>query len=248
MKNYAHQYLEAVIALLRRIDEEESEAIRSGAVLLADAIEGDARIFGFGCTHSSLSIQNLVYRAGGLMLINPILAPGISSLDVRPATMTSAIERLEGYAEILLDNQPIQSGDVLILVSMSGRNAVPVEMAMLAKERGIRVIGVTAMEYTRKVPSRHPSGKRMYEYADVVIDVKVPPGDAILEAAGVPAPFSPASGVASSATLQALVAATVEELLARGITPPVFVSGNVPGGEEHNRELIARYGDRVFYL
>ena len=248
MKDFAHQYITAVTALLHRIDEEESQAIQDAASLLADAIENGARIFGFGCTHSSLPIQDLAYRAGGLMLINPILAPGISCLDVRPATMTSAIERLEGYAEILLDNKPIQRGDVLIVVSMSGRNPVPVEMAMLAQERGINVIGVTAIEYTQQVPSRHPSGRKMYEYADVVIDTKVPPGDALLEADGVPAHFSPASGVATTATLQALVAATIEELLARGITPPVFVSGNVPGGEEHNRELIERYGDRVFYL
>lgn len=248
MKDFAHDYLVAVIGLLRRIDEEESQAIQDGATMLADAIQDGARIFGFGCTHSSLPIQDLAYRAGGLMLINPILAPGISSLDVRPATMTSAIERLEGYAEILLDNKPIERGDVLILVSMSGRNPVPVEMAMLAQERGIKVIGVTAMEYTQEVPSRHPSDAKMYEYADVVIDTKVPTGDALLEADGVPERFSPASGVATTATLQALVAATIEELLAREITPPVFVSGNVPGGEDHNRELIARYGDRVFYL
>ncbi len=248
MKDFAHHYLAAVIGLLHRIDEEESQAIQDGATMLADAIQDGARIFGFGCTHSSLPIQDLAYRAGGLMLINPILAPGISSLDVQPATMTSAIERLEGYAEILLDNKPIERGDVLILVSMSGRNPVPVEMAMLAQERGIKVIGVTAIEYTQEVPSRHPSGAKMYEYADVVIDTKVPTGDAILEADGVPERFSPASGVATTATLQALVAATIEELLAREITPPVFVSGNVPGGEDHNRELIARYGDRVFYL
>lgn len=248
MENFARRYLEEVIALLHRIDEEENQSIREGAAALADAIENDARIFAFGCTHSSLPVQDLAYRAGGLMLINPILAPGISCLDVRPATMTSAIERLQGYAKVLLDNKPIQTGDVLILVSMSGRNAVPVEMAMLAQERGIKVIGVTAMAYTQELPSRHPSGKKMYEYADIVIDTKVPTGDALLEAEGVPERFSPASGVASIATLQALVAATIEELLARGITPPVFVSGNVPGGKEHNEKMVERYGDRVFYL
>lgn len=248
MEDFSHQYLAAIIELLHRIEEEESDSIQEGAAMLADAIEGGARIFAFGCTHSSLPVQDMVYRAGGLMLINPILAPGISSLDVRPATMTSAIERLEGYAEVLLDNKPIREGDVLIVVSMSGRNAVPVEMGMLARERDIKVIGVTAMDYTQELPSRHPSGRKMYEYADVIIDTKVPKGDAILEAEGVPERFSPVSGVATNAALHALVAATIEELLDRGITPPVFVSGNVPGGKEHNEEMIARYGDRVFYL
>ncbi len=248
MKDFAHHYLIAVAELLQRIDREEGGVIREAASVLAEAIASGQRIFGFGCTHSSLPIQDLVYRAGGLMLINPIMAPGISSLDVVPATMTSDIERLQGYAEVLLNNQPIQTGDVLILVSMSGRNAVPVEMGMLAQKRGIKVIGVTAIDYTQELPSRHPSGKKMYEYADIVIDTKVPKGDAILTTEDVPQRFAPASGVASIATLQALVAATIEALLDRGITPPIFVSGNVPGGSEHNREMIDAYGDRVFYL
>lgn len=248
MEDFAHRYLQSVTELLQRIDEEEGQAIEEGAGLLADAVEEGQCIYAFGCTHSSLPVQDLVYRAGGLMLINPILAPGISSLDVHPATMTSAMERLAGYAQVLLDNKGINRGDVLIVVSMSGRNQVPVEMAMLARERGIKVIGVTALDYTEQVPSRHSSGKKMCEFADVVIDTKVPKGDAILEDERVPQKFSPASGVASTAVLQALVAATIEELLARDIDPPIFVSANLPGGQERNEEMLEKYGDRVLYL
>lgn len=182
------------------------------------------------------------------MLVNPIFGPGIASLDVRPATMSSAIERLQGYAQVLLDNNPIQPGDVLILVSVSGRNAVPVEMAQLARERGIKVIGVTSRAYTDAFASRHPSGKKMYEFADVVLDNKVDQGDAMLKAEGVPQKFCPASGVTSTALLHALVAATVEELLARGMTPPIFLAANVDGGGEYNARLLKQFKDRIFYL
>jgi len=248
MSALAKAYIEGVIQLLQRITEEEMPALRDAAKIMAEAIAQGKRIFAFGCTHSSLPIQDLVYRAGGLMLINPIFGPGIASLDVRPATMSSAIERLQGYAQALLDNNPIGAGDVLILVSVSGRNAVPVEMAQLARERGIKVIGVTSRVYTDAFASRHPSGKKMYEFADVVLDNKVDQGDAMLQAEGVPQKFCPASGVTSTALLQALVAATVEELLARGITPPIFLAANVDGGAEYNARLLAQYKDRILYL
>lgn len=248
MTSLAREYLDGVTDLLRRIADEEMLAIEQAAQLLTDAVADGKRIFAFGCTHSSLPIQDLVYRAGGLMLINPIFGPGIASLDIQPATMSSEIERLQGYARILLDNNPIEPGDVLILVSVSGRNAVPVEMAQLAQQRGIKVIGVTSRVYTEAFASRHPSGKKMYEFADVVLDNKVNAGDAMLEAEGAPQKFCPASGVTSIAVLHALVAATIEELLSRGITPPVFLAGNVDGGMEYNARLIEQYKDRIFYM
>jgi uncharacterized phosphosugar-binding protein len=248
MGNFHHKYLEEVIRLLKRIDEEEGPALSQAAELVADAIVAGQRIFAFGCTHSSLPIQDLVYRAGGLMLINPLFGPGIASLDLKYSTMSSEIERLSGYARILLDNSPIQENDVLILVSVSGRNAVPIEMAQLAKERGIKVIGVTSRTYAGSVTSRHPSGRKMHEFADVVLDNKVDKGDAVLQAEGLPVKFCPASGVTSIAILQSLVATAVESLLARGYTPPIFVAGNVDGSAEHNARLIAENRDRVFYL
>lgn len=248
MSSLATQYLEGVRELLQRIADEEGPGIEEGATLLADAIANGQRIFAFGCTHSSLPIQDLVYRAGGLMLINPIFGPGISSLEPRPATLTSAIERLQGYAQAILDNSPIQSNDVLILVSVSGRNAVPVEMAQVAREKGVKVICVTSRAYTEAVTSRHPSGKKMYEFADVVLDNKVDVGDALLEINGVPQKFCPASGVTSTALLHALVAKTIEVLLSKGITPPVILAANVDGGAEYNAKLMAEYQDRIFYM
>jgi len=182
------------------------------------------------------------------MLINPIFAPGLEAIDTHPVTLSSAIERLEGYAAGILDHTPIRAGDVLILVSVSGRNAVAVEMAMEARARGIKVIAMTSMTYTQSVESRHSSGRKMYEFADVVLDNKAPKGDAILAVEGMPQRICPVSGVTGPALLQMMVAATVEELLARGITPPVFLAANVEGGDEYNAALLAQYKDRIFYL
>jgi uncharacterized phosphosugar-binding protein len=147
-----------------------------------------------------------------------------------------------------MDNSPMKAGDVLIVVSVSGRNAVPIEMAQLAQERGIKVIGLTSRAYSGAVTSRHPSGKKMHEFADVVLDNKADKGDALLSAEGMPQKFSPGSGVTSIAILHALVSATIEELLARGITPPVFLAANVDEGKEYNARLLAQYRDRIFYL
>jgi uncharacterized phosphosugar-binding protein len=125
---------------------------------------------------------------------------------------------------------------------------VPVEMAQEAKNRGMKVIGLTSRAYTNAVSSRHPSGKKMYEYADVVLDGKIDPGDAVLEAEGVPQKFCPVSGAINPAILQAVIAATVELLLKRGITPPVFLAANVEGGDEYDKKLLEEYKDRIFYF
>ncbi len=248
MSGLASEYLDAAIDLLRRIRDEEAEPLGEAAAAIADAVEAGGQVFAFGCTHSALPVQDVVYRAGGFMLVNPLLGPGITSLDVRPATLTSAMEKLEGYAEALLDASPLVAGDVLIVVSVSGRNAVPIEMAQLARERGATVIGVTSRAYTSAVTSRHPSGKKMADFAHIVLDNKVDKGDAVLAHERVPQRFCPASGVTSTALLQALVAATIGELVDRDMTPPVFLAANVDGGAEYNAQLFAEYGDRIHYL
>ena len=182
------------------------------------------------------------------MLVNPLFGPGITALDIKPTTISSAMEQMEGYAKVIMDNSPIKSGDVLILVSVSGRNAVPVELAQLARDRGIKTIGVTSREYSEAVTSRHSSGKKMNDFVDILLDNKAPKGDAVLDAKEVPQKFSPVSGVTSIALLQTLIAATIEDLLSRGIVPPIFLAANVDGGAEYNARLFKQYRDRIFYM
>ena len=123
-----------------------------------------------------------------------------------------------------------------------------IEMAKGAKERGLYVIAVTSRTYSDSVESRHPSGKKMYEYADVVLDNKAVKGDALLEAEGAPQRFCPGSGTTGPALMQSMVAATVEELISRGIEPPLFLAANVEGGDEYNARMFERYKDRIFYI
>lgn len=248
MGKLSHQYIEQIKNLLDEMVNENGEALNQAAIMLADAIEGDGRIFAWGSTHSSTTMQDIYVRAGGLMVINAIFIPGLEALQASPFGITSKIERLEGYAEIILDYTPIRKGDVLIVVSVSGRNAIPIEMAKVAKEKGAKVIAVTGYEYTKSVTPRHPGGKNMYAYADIVLDNKAKAGDAILEAPGCPAKFCPVSGITSSAILQCLVAETIERLLSRGIIPPVFMAQNVDGGEEFNNKMLEKYSDKIFYV
>jgi len=243
----SQEYLERAIEFLDRIKETQAGKIEEAAELISQAIIEGHTLYAFGCSHSSLPVQDIFYRAGGLMLVNPIFGPGLS-LEIRPPTFTSKMERIEGYGEMLLERVPIKEGDVLILVSVSGRNPVPIDMARAAKERGVKVIGLTSMEYTTHVSSRHSSGRKMYEFADVVLDNQVPPGDAILELEGVPQKFCPISGITSTAILHALMAETVEKLVAKGFTPPVYLAANVEGGDEWNARLLKEYEDRIFYM
>ncbi len=248
MSSFAKMYIEKIVDFLNRISSEEDSNFSAAAKILADAIEGNGRIFAWGSTHSATTMQDIYLRAGGLALINAIFVPGLEALHTMPFGITSKIERLQGYAKIVLDYTPIRKGDVLIVVSVSGRNAVPIEFAKIAKERMIKVIAVTGLDYSKSVEPRYPDGKNMYEYADVVLDNKAIAGDAIMEAEGMKQKFCPASGITSTAVLQCMVAATVEELLARGITPPVFMAQNVDGGEEYNKKMLAENRDRIFYL
>ena len=248
MTKFINQFIDQIKDLLDQVVEDNRAEFERAASIIANAIVGDGRIFAWGSTHSSTTMQDIYLRAGGLMVINAIFIPGLEALQTGPFGITSKIERLEGYAEVILDYTPIRQGDVLIVVSVSGRNAVPIEMAKVAKERGIKVIAVTGYDYTKSVVPRHPCGKNMYAYADVVLDNKAKAGDAILESEGCPAKFCPVSGITSTAVLQCLMAETVEQLLKRGVIPPVFMAQNLDGGEEFNNRMFENYKEKIFYL
>ncbi|OPF84676.1 SIS domain-containing protein [Streptomyces antioxidans] len=242
----AGQFFDAAIGLLRQVRDEEGEHIAAAGTLIADTVAAGGRLFTFGAGHSALPAQDVVYRAGGLALMNLLPVPG-AVVDVVPATLGSALERVDGLATTVLDSSPLRTGDLLIVISLSGRNALPVEMAMSARERGIRVIGVTSVGYATGTTPRNPSGGFLKDHCDLVVDNKIAVGDAELTAAGVGAPFAPASTVVTSAIMQSMVAAGIGELAERGIEPPMLRSGNVDGGHEWNRKVMAEHGDRIFY-
>jgi uncharacterized phosphosugar-binding protein len=243
----AADFFAAAMGLLREVAEAEAENVAAAGELLAETVADGGRLFAFGAGHSSLAAQDVVYRAGGLAVMNLLTVPGVVGVDVHPATLGSALERVSGLAGTVLDASPLREGDALVVVSLSGRNALPVEMARDARARGVRVVGVTSVEYATRTASRHESGTFLKDHCDVVVDSRVPVGDATLTAPGVPAPFAPASTVVTSALMQAVVATAARGLAARGVEPPMLRSGNVDGGHEWNARVLAEYGDRIFH-
>lgn len=243
----AADFFDAAIGLLEEVRETEAASIAAAGEMLAGTVADGGRLFAFGAGHSSLAAQDVVYRAGGLAVMNLLAVPGVVGVDVHPATLGSALERVSGLAGTVLDASPARAGDALIVISLSGRNALPVEMAQHARERGLRVIGVTSVAYATATVSRHASGTFLKDHCDVVVDSRVPVGDATLTAPGVPAPFAPASTVVTSALMQAVVATAARALVDRGVEPPLLRSGNVDGGLEWNARVMEEYGDRIFH-
>lgn len=243
----ADAYFDAAADALRKVQETQAENVSQAADLLVEAIIGDARIFAFGASHSFILAEEMVYRTGGLMLVNPIFPHGMN-LQVRPMTMTSQIERVPGLGATLLNGSPATAGDILIIASTSGRNAVAIDMAIAAKEKGIKAIGITSMAYSAGVTSRHPSGKKLCDLCDVVIDNCAPYGDAAVEIDGFPEKVGPLSSVTGCAIVNALAAEVVARLVEQGVEPPVFMSANRDGGDEYNARLLGKNRDRIFYL
>ncbi|MET9891564.1 SIS domain-containing protein [Streptomyces sp. NPDC006465] len=243
----AGQFFDAAIGLLRQVRDEDAGEIEAAGTLIADTVTEGGRLFAFGAGHSSLAAQDIVYRAGGLALMNLLAVPGVVGVDVMPATLGSALERVDGLASAVLDSSPLRAGDLLVIISLSGRNALPVEMAMNARALGVKVIGVTSVAYATETTSRHVSGTYLKDHCDLVLDSRIPVGDAELTVDSIEAPFAPASTVVTSALLQAVMATAAGALADRGIEPPLLRSGNVDGGHEWNGRIMTEYGDRIFY-
>lgn len=239
-------YIDQVLGTIRRAYEEQTAAIGEAAACLASAMEQGHTVYVFGCSHAGILAEEVFYRTGGLAVLNPIFFPGFM-LNTRPVTMTSQLERLPGLGKILVEQNGLKAGDVLLIHSVSGRNTVPVEMAIEAKAIGVTTIALTSLAYSRSVTSRHASGKRLFEVCDRVLDNGGVPGDAAVTLPGLPEAIGPTSTAAGAALLNALVIEAVECLLARGVTPPVFLSANLDGGDAHNRAIFEQYKDQIHY-
>lgn len=238
------KYIEKAVESLQALDQAQ---IEKAARLIADTITAGRSLFSFGASHSFMITEEMVYRTGGLMLINPIYPHGMN-LSVRPLTMTSQLERVVGLGKELLDGSPAREGDVLIITSNSGRNAVAIDMALRAREKKIKTIAITALSYVNQVASRHPSGKKLPELCDLVIDNAVPYGDAAVAVAGFPQKVGPLSSITGIAIANAMLTEVVQILAGRGGQPPVFMSANLDGGDQYNARLLEQNKHRIHYL
>jgi uncharacterized phosphosugar-binding protein len=246
MTKYAQQYTRAVRTLLSEIDGEE-RPIHDAAKLMSETIIRDELIHVIGTGgHSNIGTYEMFMRAGGLAPVNGILDPG--TLVSMGALRSSRIERTPGYAPAVLDAFNV-TGGVLIIINAYGINAMTIDSALEGKRRGIPTIGVTSRSFGDNIPAdhpaRHPSGKNLYQLVDVFVDCHMPLGDAVVEFENVAAKVAPVSTLVLSYTLNLMVIETVRLLKERGVEPPIWISGNMPGGQEAGQKLIAKYRSRI---
>lgn len=236
-------YLDAVRNALSRI---ETHQIRRAADIVSASLEADGIVHAFGTGHSSLLAQEVFFRAGGLVAVSPILDPRLSF--EQGAIASTEFERALEAARELAQHAGFRNRDAGIVISNSGRNTLPVEMALQMKAAGLKVIALTNLEQSRAALSRHPSGKRLFEIADCVLDNHCPPGDAAVSVSGIPHAMGPLSTIIGAAILHAMFLQAAEQLAVRGKPPATFVSVNVgEGSVDSLRKRVARYQDRISY-
>lgn len=236
------KYAEAVLELAQQTAESQIENISAAADMIYASIKQGGLLHVFGCGHSHMLCEECFYRAGGLVPVNPIFESSVMLHE--GAVKSSSIERMSGYAPLILENFQVAAGEVIIIFSTSGINSMPIEMAIAAREKGMKVIAFSSTNYDGSM-SRDKSGKRLPDFADLVIDNEIPRGDTMLtlEKSGVRA--VPGSTVVGATLLNMLIAEIFERYEADGETPPVFVSGNTNGGYHQNQSYVKQYKNRV---
>jgi len=242
-----NSYINALLPVLSRAFECQIENLNQAANKMADVIQNDHLIYVFGAGHAGIISEEMCYRAGGLVPVVPIFAPGLT-VNTRPATLETDLERISGYATLILNACKITKDDLLIIHSNSGRNTVAIEMAEEAKKIGVFVVALTSKAHSNAVISRHPKGYKLMDVADLVIDNCGVPGDAICEVPGVEAHVASTSTVVGAALMNALVVETAQILQERGVEPPIFRSANIDQSVESNQKWLDHYGCRLLYL
>ena len=238
---------ERYLAAVRRVlDEISLERIGQAADLLATALRSSGIIHIFGAGHSSLLAQEVFFRAGGLVAVNPILN---QQLGFQCGVLESTeFERRAESADVLIRSESFRSNDSGIVISNSGRNALPVEIAIRMKSAGMTVIALTNLAQSRQSKSHHASGKRLFEIADVILDNHCPPGDAAVMIEGISAALGAVSTIAGAALLHATFLKAAESLAREGKPPDAFVSVNLGSGSmDLLKKLIAPYQQRIRY-
>lgn len=226
------EYLSTVGTLIERLASIEWGNISLAADELVTALSTGKTIHAFGTGHSHMLAEELFYRAGGLVRVNPILFDGLMLHS--SAWLSTRLERLPGLAEALLDDHAVDSGDVVIVASNSGGNAVTSELVSAVRARGAKVIAVTSLNHATSSDARANRNPRLHELADIVIDNGGTVGDAAVEIPGFDQRVAPTSTVVGAAILNAIVAETVQRLVALGVTPEVYASSNTSSGDAAN--------------
>lgn len=227
-------YLNGIVGLLKRIEAEEGEKLKAAAEVVADVICRDGIVHTFGCGHSHLPCLDTFYRAGGLACVSPILDEDLMLHD--GAAKSSRMEKMSGIAAEAFRRAGVKKGDLVVVISASGKNAAPVEMCECAKAAGVKLVTVSSSAYV-------DHGAKLLSLGDISIDCKVPYGDAVIDVGG--AKMGGLSTYASLFILNTILIEGAKKALAKGTRPPIYISGNVEGGTARNVALEERYFGRV---
>ena len=239
------RYLSNIRNLLDHIEKNEMSIIHQIASACADTIEKDGLLYFFGTGHSHMVCEEPFYRAGGFANIYPILEKTLMLHE--GASESSICERQPEIGARLIENSGISDKDVVFIISNSGRNAACIEAAIAAKSKGATTVAITSLNHSKRVSSRHSSGKKLYEICDFVLDNGGTYGDACIHLEGMEpgAMISPTSSVIDITMLNMVMTETAEILLSRGVSLTVFTSANAEGGDDKNAEIIAKFKPRV---
>lgn len=236
-------FFNKVKEILDKVLSTQEKNIKSAANIVADTIEKDGIVYTFGTGHSHCVAEEIIYRAGGLAPFDAILEPSLTgTTDV---VKSEQLERIEGISKIILEHKKLTERDCMIIISNSGRNAAPVEMALECSKKGISTIAVTSLDYTQNVSSRHSSGKKLCDAADIVIDNCGVFGDAAIQIGDLETPMGSTSNIIGSCIMHAVIMEVAQLLYERGIEPPIFLSGNLDNCKEVNEKLLERYWGRI---
>jgi uncharacterized phosphosugar-binding protein len=233
------------LELAHQVVESQAEPVRRAAALLVTSLRAGGVVNAFGSGHSEAIAMEIAGRAGGLVPSNRLTPRDLVLYGGQPpSVLTPELERDPEIAHRIYELAPVAPQDVFVLISSSGINGAVVELATIVKDRGHPLIALTSVKHSSQMTSRHPSGRKLLDLADVVLDNGAPYGDAILELPG-GGGYGAISTVTSALLAQMVVTEAVDGLVALGETPPIYLSVNVAGGDEHNKALESRYAGRI---
>jgi uncharacterized phosphosugar-binding protein len=243
----AEGYLETLMPILQRVSGQATGPVQDAADLVVTALRAGGIVQAFGSGHSEALAMEIAGRAGGLVPTNRISLRDLVILGGEPVSVLgdSRLERDPGVAARLYDLAAPRPADLFVIASSSGINGATVELAEIVKRNGHRLIAVTSRDHSTRVDSRHPSGAKLMDHADVVLDNGAPYGDAVLDLPGGGGKACAVSSITAATLAQMLQAEVIRRLLADGEAPPIYLSTNTPGADEHNTTLEQRYAGRI---
>ncbi|MEO3810256.1 SIS domain-containing protein [Sphaerisporangium sp. B11E5] len=239
-------YAQRAQVLAHEVAVSQAPAVRAAAELLYASLRAGGVIQAFGSGHSEAIAMEIAGRAGGLVPTNRLTLRDLVLYGGEPPSVLASpeLERDPAIARRVYELAPVAPQDAFVIISSSGVNGSVVELASIVKERRHALVALTSVRHSTEMRSRHPTGLKLLDLADVVLDNGAPYGDAVLPLPG-GGSFGAVSTITSALLAQMVVAEVVGTLLAAGETPPIYRSANVLGGDEHNRELEGRYAGRI---